>query len=163
MGFRCIFTGEGKGKTFSSLGMAMRFMGHDKKVVVIQFLKGRKSGEVLLRKHLPQLEIVQFGTEDEVDFKNPKEVDVKNAKEALFYAKRLMARAYRPDLLVLDEINTALSAGLIEESAVLELLGNVPEKTNLVLTGSGATKKMIDSADVVTEMVDLKKAKKKEK
>ena len=163
MGFKCIFTGDGKGKTFSALGMAMRFMGHDKKVVIVQFMKGRKNGEVALRKHLPQMEIVQFGTEDDVDFESPKEEDMQNAKEALFYAKRLMTRSYRPDLLVLDEVNTALSAGFIEEGAILELFKNLPEKTNLVLTGNGATARMIESADLVTEMINLKKSKKKDK
>ncbi|MCK5023052.1 MAG: cob(I)yrinic acid a,c-diamide adenosyltransferase [Candidatus Aenigmarchaeota archaeon] len=157
MGFVCIFTGDGKGKTFSGIGMAIRFLGHGKKVAIVQFLKGRKNGEVALRKQLPQLEIIQFGTEEDVDLTCPSEEDVKNAKEALFYSRRLMIRAYRPDLLVLDEVNTALSAGMIEESAVLELMKNVPDKTSIVLTGNGATDKMVEIADVVTEMKNLKK------
>lgn len=158
MGFVCIFTGEGKGKTFSAFGMAMRFMGFGKKVVVIQFMKGRKSGEVALRKHLPQLEIIQFGTGDVVDLKKPKDDDIQNAKEALFYSKRLLTRVYRPDLLIMDEVNTALAHGFIEESAVMEIINNLPEKTNLVLTGEGATGKMVERADIVTEMRDMKKS-----
>lgn len=156
MGFVCIFTGKGRGKTFSAFGMAMRFMGFGKKVVVVQFLKASRTGEAALRKQLPQLEIVQFGTDGDFDRENISEEDRINAKEALFYARRLMARAYRPDLLILDEVNTALSAGLVEESAVMEIMDKLPDKTNLVLTGEGATKRMIERADAATEMKDLK-------
>ena len=156
MGIACIFTGNGKGKTTSAIGMAMRFVGYGKKVVIIQFLKGRETGELLLKKRLPDLEIVQFGSEDFVDLKNPSKEDITQAREALFYAKRLMTRAYRPDLLVLDEVNVALSAGMVEEKDVIELMDKLPDKTNLVLTGRGATKMMIEKADLVTEMKDLK-------
>ncbi len=156
MGVACVFTGKGKGKTSAAFGMAVRFLGYGKTVVIVQFLKGRKTGETLLRKNLPGLEIVQFGSEDFVDLKNPSKEDIGQAKEALFYAKRLLARAYRPDLLVLDEVNVALSAGMIEEREVLELLNKLPDKTNLVLTGRGATKKIMEKADLVTEMRDIK-------
>ncbi len=156
MGMVCVFTGNGKGKTSAAFGMAMRFLGYGKRVVVVQFLKGRKTGELLLRKSLPNLEIVQFGTEDFVDLKNPSKDDVERAKEAMFYAKRLLTRAYRPDLLVLDEINVALSAGMISEREVIELIEKLPEKTHLVLTGRGATKRIIEKADLVTEMHDVK-------
>lgn len=167
MGISCVFTGKGKGKTSAAFGMAVRLLGYGKNVVVVQFLKGRKTGELLLKKNLPGLDIVQFGTEDFVDLKNPSKEDIEQAKEALFYAKRLLTRAYRPDLLILDEVNVALSAGMISEGEVLELMKKLPEKTNLVLTGRGATKKIIEKADIVTEMRDIKhpfrKGKKAEK
>ncbi len=156
MGIVCVFTGNGKGKTSAAFGMAMRFLGHGKHVVVVQFLKGRKTGEILLRKNLPGLEIVQFGTEDFVDLKNPSKEDIERAKEALFYAKRLLVRAYRPDLLILDEINVALSAGMVGEKEVLELIEKNPEKTTLVLTGRNAPQTIIEKADLVTEMRDVK-------
>ncbi len=156
MGIACVFTGKGKGKTSAAFGMAMRFLGYGKKVVVVQFLKGKKTGELLLKKNLPNLEVVQFGTEDFVDLKNPSREDIEQAKEALFYAKRLLTRSYRPDLLILDEVNVALSSGMVGEKEVLELLEKLPEKTNLVLTGRGATKKIIQKADLVTEMRDVK-------
>ena len=105
MGIVCVFTGNGKGKTSAAFGMAVRFLGYGKRVVVIQFLKGRETGELFLKKHLPSLDIVQFGSEEFVDLKRPSKEDIKQAKEALFYAKRLMARSYRPDLLIMDEVN----------------------------------------------------------
>jgi cob(I)alamin adenosyltransferase len=156
MGIVCVFTGEGKGKTSAAFGMALRFLGYGKKVVVIQFLKGRKTGELLVRKDLPGLEIVQFGSENLVDLKNPSREDVEQAKEAFLYGKRLLVRSYRPDLLVMDEINVAVSAGMISEREVLELMGKVPDRTTVVLTGRGATRKMIGKADLVTEMKDVK-------
>jgi cob(I)alamin adenosyltransferase len=156
MGIVCVFTGEGKGKTSAAFGMAMRFLGYGKKVVVVQFLKGRKTGELLLKKNLPGLDVVQFGSENLVDLKNPSREDEERAKEAFLYGKRLLVRSYRPDLLIMDEINVALSAGMISEKEVLELMGKVPDKTNLVLTGRGATKRMMERADLVTEMRDVK-------
>ncbi len=167
MGIACVFTGKGKGKTSAAFGMAVRFLGYGKSVVIVQFLKGRKTGELLLKKNLPGFEIVQFGSDDFVDLKNPSKEDIEQAKEALFYAKRLLTRSYRPDLLILDEVNVALSAGMIEEREVLELIEKLPDKTNLVLTGRGATNKLMEKADLVTEMRDvkhpLKKGKKAEK
>ncbi|MEE9323638.1 MAG: cob(I)yrinic acid a,c-diamide adenosyltransferase [Candidatus Aenigmarchaeota archaeon] len=167
MGIACVFTGKGKGKTSAAFGMAMRLLGYGKHVVVVQFLKGKKTGEALLRKNLPNLEIIQFGSEDFVNLKNPSKEDTEQAKEALFYAKRLLTRAYRPDLLILDEVNVALSSGMIGEREVLELMEKLPEKTNLVMTGRGATKRIMEKADLVTEMRDVKhpfkKGKKAEK
>lgn len=156
MGLVYVFTGNGKGKTSAAFGTAMRFLGYGKKVVVVQFLKGRISGEILLRKSLPGLDVVQFGEEHFVDLKNPSQKDIERAKEAILYAKRLMQRADRPDLLVLDEVNVALSSGMIEKDDVLELIDKLPEKTHLILTGRNAPKEVIEKADLVTDMRDIK-------
>jgi cob(I)alamin adenosyltransferase len=167
MGMVCVFTGEGKGKTSAAFGMAMRFLGHGKRVVVVQFLKGRKTGEALLRKDLRNLDVVQFGSEDFVDLKRPSKEDVERAKEALFYAGRALIRSGRPDLLILDEINVALSTGMIKTGEVLDMIKKLPEGTHLVLTGRGCPKAVIEKADLVTEMKDVKhpfkKGKKPEK
>lgn len=167
MGITCVFTGNGKGKTSAAFGMAMRFLGYGKKVVVVQFLKGKETGELLLKKNLHGLDVLQFGSENLVDLKKPSNDDIERAKDAFIYGKRLLVRSYRPDLLIMDEINVALSAGMISEREVLELMDKVPDKTTLVLTGRGATKRMIEKADLVTEMKDVKhpfkKGKKAEK
>lgn len=156
MGMICIFTGNGKGKTSAAFGMALRFLGHGKRVVVIQFLKGRRTGELLAKKNLPGLDVVQFGTEEFVDLKKPSKEDRQRAIEAMLYAKKIAAGAYRPDLLILDEANVAVAAGLIDEVDVLEFIAELPEETSLVLTGRGATEKIIGKADLVTEMKDVK-------
>jgi len=156
MGMVCVFTGNGKGKTSAAFGMACRFLGHGKRVVVIQFLKGRRTGELLLKKNLPGLDIVQFGTENFVDLKNPSKEDRQRAIEAMLYAKKIAAGTYRPDLLILDEANVAVSAGLIDDADVLDLIAELPEEIDLVLTGRGATEKILERADLVTEMKDVK-------
>ncbi|MEM5871664.1 MAG: cob(I)yrinic acid a,c-diamide adenosyltransferase [Candidatus Aenigmatarchaeota archaeon] len=156
MGLICVFTGDGKGKTSAAFGMAIRFLGHGKRVSVVQFLKGRKTGEILVKKNLPGLDIVQFGTEEFVNLNNPSKEDKQRAIEALLYAKKLVKGPYRPNLLILDEINIAMAYGLIEESDVLELLSQVPEDMTVVLTGRKASEKIIEKADLVTEMKDIK-------
>jgi cob(I)alamin adenosyltransferase len=156
MGMVCVFTGNGKGKTSAAFGMAFRFLGHGKRVVVVQFLKGRRTGELLLKKNLQGLDIVQFGTEEFVDLKNPSKEDKQRAIEAMLYAKKIATGAYRPDLLILDEANVAVAAGLIDEIDVLELMQEMPEEIDLVLTGRGATERILEKADLVTEMKDVK-------
>jgi len=156
MGLVYVFTGKGKGKTSAAFGTAMRFLGYGKKVVVVQFLKGGESGEILLRKNLPGLDVVQFGGEKFVDLKNPSAKDIERVREAMFYARRVTQRVDRPDLLVLDEVNVAISSGMVKESEVLELMGKLPEKTHLIITGRGASKKIMERADLVTEMRDVK-------
>ncbi len=156
MGMVCVFTGNGKGKTSAAFGMALRFLGHNKRVVVVQFLKGTKTGELLIKKNLPGLDIVQFGTENFVDLKNPAKEDKQRAIEALMYARKVMTGSYRPDLIILDEANVAASAGLIDDADILELMEDLPEEMNLVLTGRGASEKIIEKADLVTEMKEIR-------
>ncbi len=156
MGVVCVYTGNGKGKTSAAFGMALRFLGHGKRVVVIQFLKGTKTGEFMLKKNLPGLDIVQFGTENFVDLKNPSKEDKQRAIEALIYAKKIMTGAYRPDLLILDEANVAASAGMIDDTDLLDMISELPEEMNLVITGRGAGEKLLERADLVTEMKDVK-------
>jgi len=156
MGLVYVFTGKGKGKTSAAFGTAMRFLGYGKRVVVIQFLKGRESGEVLLRKELRNMDVVQFGGGNFVDLRNPSKKDIERAKEAMFYAGKVLHRVDRPDLLVLDEVNVALSSGMISEREVLELIEKLPEKTHLILTGRDAPRGVMERADLVTEMRDVK-------
>jgi cob(I)alamin adenosyltransferase len=156
MGMMCVFTGNGKGKTSAAFGMAMRFLGHGKRVVVVQFLKGTKTGEMMLKKNLPGLDIVQFGTENFVDLKKPSKEDRQRALEALMYAKKLMTGGFRPDLLILDEVNVAVSAGLIDDADMMDFIGDLPEEMDIVLTGRGASEKIIERADMVTEMKEVK-------
>lgn len=156
MGMVCVFTGNGKGKTSAAFGMAMRFLGHNKRVVVIQFLKGSKTGEMMLKKNLPGLDIVQFGTENFVDLKKPSKEDKQRALEAVMYAKKAIRGGFRPDLLILDEANVAVASGLIDDADIMDLIGCLPEETDLVLTGRGATDKIIGRADMVTEMKEIK-------
>lgn len=156
MGFIHLYTGDGEGKSITAFGLALRAIGHGYKVIIIQFMKGRKDiGEYKIRKRLaPNYEIHQFGRKEFIDLKKPDPIDYILARRALEFAKKAIKR--KPRLLILDEINLALSIGLIELKDVLELLSNIPEPTTVVLTGRSAPKELIERADLVTEMREIK-------
>jgi cob(I)alamin adenosyltransferase len=152
-----VYTGDGKGKTTAALGLACRAVGHDMRVVMIQFMKGSiEYGELNTAKRLaPNLTIIQQGRENFVNRDNPDPIDVQMAQEGVELAKRLMEEE-PPDILILDEINVALDYGLISLEQVLELLSLRPEKTELVLTGRYAHPEVMKRADLITEMVEIK-------
>jgi cob(I)alamin adenosyltransferase len=156
MGLVQIYTGPGKGKTTAALGLGFRALGHGFNVAVIQFLKGRDdSGEVLMAAHTPGFSITRFGSAAFVDKSNPGEEDRREARRGLEFAHSLLDGG-ACDLLVLDEINVALDFGLLEEKEVLELMEKGSLKGDLVLTGRNASPALIEKADLVTEMKEIK-------
>ncbi len=152
-----VYTGYGKGKTTAALGLALRAAGHRLRVLVIQFLKGGIAyGELQSAKKLiPYLTIVPMGRESFVDKKKPDPVDVRLAREAWEFACRC-AHSRRYQLIVLDEINVAVEYGLVPLKEVLGLMKNKPEDVELVLTGRWAKASVLRSADLVTEMKEIK-------
>ena len=151
-----VYTGNGGGKTTAALGLSFRAVGHGKKVIFIQFMKGRKdTGEWLAKDRLsPEFELYQFGRKEFVDLKNPSEEDIKLAKEGLEFAKESLKR--NPDILVLDEINVALYAGLVTIDELKELFSLAQKDTWIVLTGRYASEELKEIADFVTEFVEVK-------
>ncbi|MCS7120846.1 MAG: cob(I)yrinic acid a,c-diamide adenosyltransferase [Candidatus Bathyarchaeota archaeon] len=151
-----LYTGDGEGKSITAFGLALRSVGHGYKVIIIQFMKGRKDiGEYKIKDRLsPEYEIYQFGRKGFVDLKNPLPIDRKLANEGLAFAKEALKR--KPHLLILDEINLAVAAGLIRVEDVLSLLDSVPPSTTVVLTGRMAPKELVDRADLVTEMREIR-------
>ncbi len=148
-----VYTGDGKGKTTAALGLAMRAVGRGLKVVMIQFLKGgRETGELNMVQRLsPELMIKPMGRNGFVDQANPSAQDMSLAQGAFQEAwKMLEERAC--DLLILDEINVAVSFRLIDEYAVLKLMDNKPHDMELILTGRGAPQSFIEKAHLVTTM-----------
>ncbi len=148
-----VFTGDGKGKTEASIGAAVRARGHGKRVIFIQFMKGLPTGEIEPLKSLG-VEVYRFGREKFVDIKNPDPEDINLAKEGLEKARELMRE--RPFLVVLDEINVAIAAGLLDVNDVLDFLDSIPEETNVILTGRYAKEEILEMADLVTEMREIK-------
>lgn len=157
MGYVYLFTGTGGGKTTNALGLALRSIGHQHRVVIIQFMKWWKNiGEYKIQKMLqPYYEIHQFGREGWIGLGNLTDEDRKLAKEGLDLAKRIL-KENPPDLLVLDEVNLAVYTKLLDVEDVLEVLNDIPEKTDVVLTGRHAPKELIDRAEVVNEIKDIK-------
>ncbi len=152
-----IYTGNGKGKTTAALGLACRAVGHGYKVFIIQFMKGNiEYGELETARRLtPHLTIRQMGRESFVSRENPDPEDRRLAQEALALARKvIMGGDY--DIVVLDEINVTVDFGLIEKEEVLKLIDERPPHLELILTGRNATQELIEKADLVTEMVEVK-------
>ncbi|WP_286680673.1 cob(I)yrinic acid a,c-diamide adenosyltransferase [Tepidanaerobacter sp. EBM-49] len=156
-GLVLVYTGNGKGKTTAALGLALRAVGHDEKVYIIQFMKGNeKYGEVqAVRKYLPNAELVQKGLDKFVKKGKPLEEDLKLAKEGIDLAKDVISSG-EYDLVILDEINVAVDYGLIKEEDVLDLISIKPEHVTLVLTGRYAPEKILEAADMVSEVREIK-------
>lgn len=151
-----VITGDGKGKTTAALGLSLRVIGHGGRVFFAQFMKGRAYGEVkAARDCLPTLEIAQYGRDEFVRKGNPDPEDVKLAQKGL-EAVRMAMDSLKYDLVVLDEINVAIDFGLVSLSAVLELVRSRPAGLDLVLTGRNAPPELIEAADTVSEVKEIK-------
>ena len=151
-----LFTGNGKGKTTSALGLAFRAMGHGFPVCMIQFIKGSwHYGELEAAKHFPSLfEIHVMGrgfTWQSEDL----DKDIAAAREAWAFAEKTI-REGRCRLLILDELTYLFTYGMLDENAVLVALASRPDTMHIVVTGRAATPGLIAAADLVTEMVDIK-------
>ena len=158
-GLVIVYTGKGKGKTTAALGMALRAIGYDYKVCMIQFIKGSwHYGEMTSSKRLePEFELTAVGKGfvGIMDDKSPIEDHKKIADEALAIAReKITSEKY--NIVILDEINYAVNLGLVEIDDVLKLIQTKPANVNLVLTGNHVKDEIIELADLVTEMREIK-------
>lgn len=162
-GLVLVYTGNGKGKTSAALGNVFRALGHGWKVLVIQFFKGDWPivfGEIESAKAHANLEIIQLGKGfvKIMGDKKPFSEHKMAADEAVAFAKKkIFSGDY--DLVVLDEINYAidyLDIRLVDLKDVLEMIDQKPERTHLILTGRNAKPEVIERADLVTEMKEIK-------
>ncbi len=154
-----VVTGKGKGKTTSALGQAVRAIGDGRRVLMVQFIKGPwRSGEddaqMLLRPWL-RIEKVGLGFVGILGDTLPREKHREAALSGLAYARDEM-RSGRWDILILDEVHNAVQLGLLELAEVLLILDELPEGMDLILTGRDAPQELIDRADIVSEVVEVK-------
>jgi cob(I)alamin adenosyltransferase len=158
-GLIVVFTGDGKGKTSAALGVALRASGHKMYVSLVQFIKSTAAtGEARAAERLaPEFEFLSLGR----GFVNccgdttPLAEHKKAAQAALTLARqRMLSGAW--DVLILDEINTAVTLCLIDIADVLDLVRSKPPKLHLILTGRDAHPDLVAMADMVTEMRSLK-------
>lgn len=158
-GLLIVYTGDGKGKTTAALGMAIRAVGYDWNVCIIQFIKGSwKYGELDgIKKLAPNVELNVMGEgfvgiiDDKKSFEQHRAAAKKAYETAL---EKLTSGSF--NLIILDELNVAISLGLISQDELEHIMKSKPEKLHLVITGRGATKWLIDCADLVTEMKEVK-------
>ena len=167
-GLILINTGNGKGKSTAAFGLMLRALGNDQKVALIQFMKGELgSGEInAIRKFLPVTDdihntspapllcFIPTGTANLIDRDNPSPADLDEAERGMELAAEALKGSY--NLVILDEILVAIDFGLIHLEAVLRLLTAKPATSHVLLTGRGAPKRLIEIADMVSNIDDVK-------
>jgi cob(I)alamin adenosyltransferase len=152
-----MYTGNGKGKTTAAIGLGLRAVGHGKNVKMLQFMKGPGNiyGEtVALRRYVPQFEIEQVGRDGFVKRGKPAPEDMVAVRAGLEAAREALAGGY--GLVILDELNVAVDFGLVPiDEAVLLLRSRAPE-VDVVITGRYAPQELLDLADMVSEVREIK-------
>ena len=151
-----IFTGNGKGKTSAALGVVLRALGHEMRVHIIYFMKGDYPyGERSILTLLPGVTFQSFGFTEFCDPANVTEQEKEQARQGLEAARQaVMGGEY--DLVVLDEMNIAVAWKLLDIDDVIRLIDEKPEGVNLILTGRHADQRLIERADLVTDMTEVK-------
>jgi len=155
-GLVLVHTGNGKGKTTAAFGQALRAVGQGLRVCVIQFMKGRKYGEFLAaERYLPNLTIHLSGLDSFVMRDKPAPVDIELARKGLDMAREAVSSG-NYDMVILDEINVAVDFKLIPLEEVINLIRNKPAALDLVLTGRYAAPEIMELADTVSEVREIK-------
>lgn len=156
-GLVSIFTGDGKGKTTAAIGSVIRAAGHGLKSFIIYFMKGKDyiHGENNILSQLPNAKTASFGQPGWIDRENIKAENRDQAALALATARGAI-NSGEYDIIVLDEINVAINYGLIELDDVIKLIKDKPKQVELILTGRYADDRLIETADLVTEMQMVK-------
>ena len=158
-GLVIVYTGNGKGKTTAALGLAMRAIGYEHKVCMLQFIKGSwHYGEMDSSKKLePNFELIAIGKGfvGILDDNSPREEHEKYAAEALRICReRIFSGKY--NVVILDEVNYAINLGLIDVQEIIKLIKEKPSNLDLVLTGRDVKEEIVELADLVTEMKEIK-------
>lgn len=156
-GFVQIYTGNGKGKSTAAIGQAVRAAGFGLKSYIAQFMKEYPYSELVSLKHLSELiSVEQFGGDEFVYKKElPAEEELAKAKRGLQTARdKMLSGDY--DIIILDEVIVAIYFKLFETKDIVEFIKSKPENVELILTGRYCPEELIDLADLVTEMQEIK-------
>ena len=154
-GYIHVYTGNGKGKTTAALGLAIRAAGAGLKVYIAQFVKHGQYSEIKGLKGLSdRITVEQFGSGRFIKGR-PSAHDVEIAERGIENVKSILA-AGKHQVVILDEANVAVSLNLFSEETLLEIMASKPDEVELIITGRGATKNIIEAADLVTEMKEIK-------
>ncbi len=153
-GYVHVYTGDGKGKTTAALGLSLRAICAGKKVFFGQFVKGMDYSELKAVEYLPNFTIKQFG-KDCFIFNDPTDEDINIARNGLKKMGEILTKG-EYDLVVMDEVNIALYYHLFSVQDVLKIIDGRAEHVEVVCTGRKAPKELIDRADLVTEMKEIK-------
>jgi cob(I)alamin adenosyltransferase len=156
-GYIQIYTGNGKGKTTAAIGQAMRAAGSGLKTFIVMFMKDFSYGEIKSIKHLSDwIRLEQYGNDTFVlRKKKPEDKDIGAAKKALKQARNAMLSA-KYDIVIMDEVCVAIHFSLLETRDLLSMMEEKPEALELILTGRYCPPELIERADLVTEMQEIK-------
>lgn len=150
-----IYTGNGKGKTTAAFGLALRAVGAGKKVFFAQFVKGKTYSEIkAVEQWLPSITVKQFGRGCFI-VKQPQQADIDAARNGLNEVRNIL-QSGEYQLVVLDEANIAIFYKLFTVGELFEAIENRHTDTEVVVTGRYAPQELIDAADLVTEMKEIK-------
>ncbi len=154
-GYVQVYTGSGKGKTTAALGLALRAAGAGLKVYIAQFVKGMRYSEIdILDKLSDSITLKQYGRSCFIN-RNPDEKDIRAAREGLKEVREIMCSG-EYQVIILDEANIATSYNLFSVDELLDFIRAKPEDVELVITGRMADPRVIEEADLVTEMKEVK-------
>ncbi|MDG6225674.1 MAG: cob(I)yrinic acid a,c-diamide adenosyltransferase [Candidatus Thermoplasmatota archaeon] len=154
-GYVQLYTGNGKGKTTAAVGLGVRASGAGLKVAMIQFMKGRRYSEIDAIERLRGFEVFQHGRDEFVNKGDPERIDIDLARGGMERAREAIGSG-EYDLVILDEINVAIDFGLVDLDDVLRMLDSRPAHVEIVLTGRYAPKELMEMADLVTEMREIR-------
>ncbi len=154
-GYIHVYTGNGKGKTTAALGLALRAVGAGKKVYFAQFVKGKIYSEIdAINRYIPEITVKQYGRGCFI-VDEPTSEDIQAAKEGLEEVGAVI-RSGKYDVVVLDEATIALHYKLFSVEELIAVLQEKHEETEIAITGRYAPEELIEIADLVTEMKEIK-------
>lgn len=153
-GYVQVYTGDGKGKTTAALGLALRAAGAGLRTFIAQFVKGMEYSELRALAAHPEIEVRRYGRECFIE-REPQPEDIEAAQAGLAEARQELASG-EWDIVILDEANIATYFGLFPVEELLEVIAEKPEDVELVITGRRADPRVIEAADLVTEMREVR-------
>lgn len=151
-GYVQVYTGNGKGKTTAALGLALRAVGAGLRVLIVQFLKGQEYSEHNILKILPDVDIELYGRKTFVH--EPTEEDKKLCQEGLKRIRQAFNEDY--DVIILDEANVAIYLEVMDKDELIDVIKSKPKSVEIIVTGRYAPMELIEFADLVTEMKEIK-------
>ncbi len=154
MGFIHIYTGDGKGKTTAAVGLTLRALGAGKKVYFSQFMKALPSHEIEMLQKCSENIVIDREWDGKFIVDKPSARQIKMVKDQLGRVLKAFKKDF--EIIVCDEIIVTTVFGILKENDILDLMEKKPDGVELILTGRGATKKMIAKADLVTQMKKIK-------
>ncbi len=149
-----VYFGDGKGKTTCAMGLALRAIGRDKNIVVAQFLKGSQSGEIIELEKIEGVKVFKLDSELPFTFQmsDVQKVDARQQHNRIFQKAIHFVNAGYCDMLVLDELCSAIETNLIDEKYIKEFINSVSSDIEIVITGRNPPEYITEKADYITEM-----------